>query len=333
MDYINRLDNYDGLKLADIAKEPQHRLFEEALCIYKKFGENVEAIKVLLYNIEDIKLATEYADKTNKKEVWYELGQAQLQQDNLRECIDAFIKAVNADHFDRVINLAQSQNNFEDIIPYLLMARQQKKEQRIDSELLFSYAMGGERFLSELEAFVQDPNQADIQKSGDRCFDARLFLSAEILFKRINNNQKLAQVYVMLKKYQAAYDAAKKADVPKVWKAVCFACVRAKEFRMASLCGQQIIIHPDHLEEVIQHYEKFGYWEELISLLEVGMSLERTHNGIYTDLGILFAKYQPARLLDHIRTYAQKLLIPKLIRACEQYQMWPEAVHLHGIYD
>jgi len=65
------------------------------------------------------------------------------------------------------------------------------------------------------------------------------------------------------------------------------------------------------------------------------MSLERTHNGIYTDLGIMFAKYQPARLMDHIRTYAQaqKLLIPKLIRACEQYQMWPEAVHLHSIYD
>jgi clathrin heavy chain len=55
--------------------------------------------------------------------------------------------------------------------------------------------------------------------------------------------------------------------------------------------------------------------------LETGMSLERTHNGIYTDLGIMFAKYQPARLMDHIRTYAQsqKLLIPKLIRACEQY--------------
>lgn len=78
MDYINRLDNYDGLKLADIAKEPDHKLYEEALCIYKKIGEHVEAIKVLLYNIEDIKLATEYADKTNKPEVWSELGVAQL---------------------------------------------------------------------------------------------------------------------------------------------------------------------------------------------------------------------------------------------------------------
>jgi clathrin heavy chain len=55
----------------------------------------------------------------------------------------------------------------------------------------------------------------------------------------------------MLKEYVLAYEAAKKADIPKVWKAVCFSCVRAKEFRTASLCGSNIIIHPDHLEDLI----------------------------------------------------------------------------------
>ena len=37
--------------------------------------------------------------------------------------------------------------------------------------------------------------------------------------------------------YVQAFEAAKKADIPKVWKAVCFACVRAKEIRTAGLCG------------------------------------------------------------------------------------------------
>jgi clathrin heavy chain len=78
MDYINRLDNYDGLKLAAVAKEPQHGLYEEALCIYKKFNEPVEAIRVLLYNLENIRSATEFAEKTNKPEVYSELGKAQL---------------------------------------------------------------------------------------------------------------------------------------------------------------------------------------------------------------------------------------------------------------
>ena len=48
MDYINRLDNYDGVELAKIAQVDQYQLYYEALCIYKKFGESVEAIKILL---------------------------------------------------------------------------------------------------------------------------------------------------------------------------------------------------------------------------------------------------------------------------------------------
>lgn len=48
---------------------------------------------------------------------------------------------------------------------------------------------------------------------------------------------------------------------------------------------------------------------------------------------MMYAKYQEHRLMDHIRTYAHRLNIPKLIRACEMYQMWPEAVQLHMSYD
>jgi clathrin heavy chain len=98
------------------------------------------------------------------------------------------------------------------------------------------------------------------------------------------------------------------------------------------MCAMKIIILPDHLEDLIKHYEKYGFHEELILLLEQGMSLERSHQGIYTELGILYAKHVPNRLMDHIRTYAQKIMIPKLVRACEQYQMWPEAVFLHSQY-
>jgi clathrin heavy chain len=31
MDYINRLDNYDGVELAKIAQEDQYQLYDEAL--------------------------------------------------------------------------------------------------------------------------------------------------------------------------------------------------------------------------------------------------------------------------------------------------------------
>lgn len=48
---------------------------------------------------------------------------------------------------------------------------------------------------------MSDPNQANIEQCGDRCFDEKIYLAAEILYKRIANNQKLAQTYVNLKKY------------------------------------------------------------------------------------------------------------------------------------
>lgn len=69
------------------------------------------------------------------------------------------------------------------------------------------------------------------------------------------------------------------------------ACVEATEFKLAAVAGMNIIIHPDHLEDLIHHYEEWGYPEEMISLLESGMTLDRTHIGIFTELGVMYAKY------------------------------------------
>lgn len=191
----------------------------------------------MLHKLKNIRQATEFAEKTNKPEVWSELGKAQLLERNIVAAISAFIKANDSNDFEGVIELSKEQYEPEELIKYLLMARANMKEQRVDNELIFAYAKGGERWLGDLESFVREPNQANVEMCGDRCFDDKLYLAAEILYKRISNNQKLAQTYVNLKKYQEAFNAAKKADVPRVWKAVCFACVRAKEFNMAALCG------------------------------------------------------------------------------------------------
>lgn len=61
MDYINRLDNYDGPEIAKIALGEQYQLYEEAYIIYVKNNLPVQAIEVLLNNIDDIPRAAEYA--------------------------------------------------------------------------------------------------------------------------------------------------------------------------------------------------------------------------------------------------------------------------------
>lgn len=332
MDYVNRLDNFDGDHLAEIALTDKYQLYEEALAIYKKCNQPDKAVGVLINYMNDLGAASEFAEKANRSDVWSKLGEAFLNNGRLQECIEAFCKANDGNFAQRVIDLAESTDHFEPLVKYLLMARQTKQRDNIiDSELIYAYAQT-ER-LDELEDFIGEPNQADIQKCGDRCYEERLFEAAKLLYTSIGHNQKLASTLVFLKEYQAALEAAKKANIPKVWKEVCFACVRSQEFRLASIAGLNIVIHPDNLDDLIQHYEKFGYYKECIQVLESGLSLERSHMGIYTELGVLYAKYDPSRLMDHIRTYAQKINIPKLIRACSKWHMWQEAVFLFTTYE
>ena len=47
----------------------------------------------------------------------------------------------------------------------------------------------------------------------------------------------------------------------------------------------------------------------------------------------MYAKYSPERLMDFLKAYNSKLMIPRLIRECERYQMWAEAVYMHSIYE
>ena len=38
MDYINRLDNYNGNEIATACLKPEYELYEEAFLVYKKFN-------------------------------------------------------------------------------------------------------------------------------------------------------------------------------------------------------------------------------------------------------------------------------------------------------
>jgi len=120
--------------------------------------------------------------------VWTELGKAQVDQNLLREAIESFIKAEDPSMYIRVINQAGNEECYEELVQYLLMARQTLKEQLIDSELIYAYARCGEKCLGDLDSFVREPNQADIQKVGEKCFEAKMYEAAKILFTKVGNN-------------------------------------------------------------------------------------------------------------------------------------------------
>lgn len=89
----------------------------------------------------------------------------------------------------------------------------------------------------------------------------------------------------------------------------------------------------DDLEEVSEYYQNRGCFNELISLMESGLGLERAHMGIFTELGVLYARYRPEKLMEHIKLFSTRLNIPKLIRACDEQQHWMELTYLYIQYD
>jgi clathrin heavy chain len=329
MDYINRLDNYDAPDIANIAVE--NGLFEEAFTIFKKYDVNVRAIEVLLDHLNSIDRAYEFAERCNQPEVWSKLARAQLKADLVKEAIDSYIRANDATNYVEVIAVGERNNKYEDLVRYLQMARQSAREPYVESELVFALAKTDR--LADLEEFIHGPNVAQIQTVGDRCFDEGMYEAAKILFNNISNYARLASTLVRLGEYQAAVDAARKANSTKIWKEVNLACVEAREFRLAQICGLHIIVHADELEGLLRLYENKGYFDELMQLMEAGLALERAHMGMFTELAILYSKYRPEKMMDHLKLFWSRVNIPKVIRACEAAHLWAELVFLYVHYD
>ena len=326
--FLNRLDEYDGNDIA--VKCIENNLFEEAFFIYdQKVKKPDDAIDVLIKNIQDLKRAAIYAEKINMPIVWGKLGRALLNSGDAEGAIDAFIKANDCEMYHEVIDEAEKQGKFEELIKYLTMARAIKKDKFIDGELVYSLSRCNK--LTELEALLSQSNINDLNNIADRLYNEQFYEPAKIIYEHLGNNARLASCYVHLKNYTQALSAAKRSNTQKCWKEVCFSCIKAGEFKLAGQAGNYVIQSADVVEEVIEEYEKYGAYEELINLFESNLVGERNH--IITELGILYAKYQQEKLMDHCRNYYSNMNVHKVIRNCEQNYCWEEVVFLYSHYN
>lgn len=329
MEYINRLDNYDAPDIANIAIS--NELYEEAFAIFKKFEVNTSAIQVLIDNVNNLDRAYEFAERCNDPAVWSLLARAQLNQGMVKEAIDSYIKADDPSQYMEVVQVASSNNNWEELVKFLQMARKKARETFVETELVFAYAKTNR--LADMEEFISGPNHANITQVADRCFDNKMYEAAKLLYNNVSNYARLAITLVHLGEYQGAVDGARKANSTKTWKEVCFACVDNEEFRLAQMCGLHIVVHADELEELINYYQDRGYFEELIALLEAALGLERAHMGMFTELAILYSKYKPEKMREHLELFWSRVNIPKVLRAAESAHLWPELVFLYDKYE
>ncbi|KAK9455049.1 hypothetical protein V1511DRAFT_510868 [Dipodascopsis uninucleata] len=329
MDYIHKLDSYDASDIAQIAID--NGLYEEAFEIYKKQKNHTAAIGVLVDHILSLDRAETYAEKIDTPEVWSYLGKAQLNGLRINDAIESYIRANDASNYEEVIEIASRAGKDEELVKFLQLARKTIREPVVDSQLLLSYARIG-KFV-EFEELLNGPNVANIESVGDSLFEEKNYGAAKILYRSVSNWAKLASTLVYLEDYQAAVDAARKAGSIKVWKQVNEACIDKKEFRLAQICGLNLIVHAEELQDLVKTYENNGYFDELITLLEQGLGLERAHMGMFTELAILYAKYHPEKMMEHLKLFWSRINIPKVIRACEDAHLWPELVFLYCHYD
>ncbi|KAG9680719.1 clathrin heavy chain, partial [Aureobasidium melanogenum] len=327
--YIQTLSEYSPEDIATQCIEVG--MYEEAFEIYKKHGNHTAATDVLVDHVVSIDRAQEYADQVDTPEVWSKVAKAQLDGLRVSDSVESYIRAQDPSNYNEVIEIATHAGKDEDLIKFLRMARKTLREIPIDTALAFCFARTNQ--LSELEDFLRTSNVADIEASGDKAYEEGYHEAAKIFFTSISNWAKLATTLVHLEDYQAAVECARKANSVKVWKQVNEACVAKKEFRLAQICGLNLIVHAEELQDLIKQYEYNGYFDELISLLEAGLGLERAHMGMFTELGIALSKYHPERVMEHLRIFWGRINIPKMIRACEEAHLWPELVFLYVHYD
>lgn len=328
-EYIERLENYDVDDIAQISLE--NGLHEEAFQVYKKADRHLDAVNVLVDNVMSLDRAESYAEKIDTPEIWSQLGKAQLNGLRISDAIESYKKAQDPSNYAEVIEIASHAGKDEELISYLVMARKTLREPAIDGQLLFSYAATDKLF--DMKEVINSPNVADIESIGDKLYEDKQYEAAKILFTNISNWAKLASTLVFLDDYQSAVDCARKASSVKVWKQVNEACIEHKEFRLAQICGLNLIVHAEELQDLVERYEYIGCFDELISLFEQGLVLERAHMGMFTELGVLYSKYRPDKLMEHLKLFWSRINIPKVIRACEQAHLWPELVFLYCHYD
>lgn len=65
--------------------------------------------------------------------------------------------------------------------------------------------------------------------------------------------------------------------------------------------------------------QDWGYFEELISLLEADWGLERAHMGMFTELAILYPKFKPQKMPEHLELFWSRVNIAKVIRPSSRF--------------
>ena len=320
MEYVNNLQCYDADDIANIAAGAG--LHEVAFTVYDKHNNKQRAASTLLNELNDLPRGRAYALKADEPAVWSVLGLYLLQANEVHEGIDCLVKAKNPNYVKEVSDACERVNQYGDLIKYLMMARVESRNKNplIDTHLVLTYAKTGR--LTELEDFLKDAKGVQILTVADKCFADGLFDSAKVLYQVGSNFPKLAATLIKLGNLPEAVHAAEKAKNIHTWKEVNKACLESECFDLARQCAIHIVLRAEEMNAIVSLYENVGCWDEMASVLKSASANPSAHMGIFTELGVLYARYSPDKLLEHVNLHARKMNTHRMITVCEEYHHW-----------
>ena len=102
-------------------------------CFFLSPTLNVLAMGVLVGDLKAMESAAEFAERADDKAVWSRLAKAQLAEGLLAPSIASYLKADDHKDWPEVVSAAEGSDSYEELVPYLVMARTHVKEAQLDT--------------------------------------------------------------------------------------------------------------------------------------------------------------------------------------------------------
>ena len=329
VEYINHLDGYDVKEIARVALANDQP--EVALAAFVKGELHEESMHVLINDIQSLERAKALAETIGTPEVWTILGEAYLESENVTEAVEALIRAENTEFLAPIAAIADESNNYQHLVKYIQMVRNVHKESnpKIDTDLLYSLAKIGD--ITELKSFLESTRLADIHGVAERCRSEGLLDVACVLFRKCSDFHSLARTYLLQKNFRDAVEAARRANSTELWADLLTSCITEKELELANACATELIPLADDLYSIIEIYEQYSLFDEIIEVLHDFVGNANAHTGVFTELAILYAKHYPEKTFDFVRMYHKRLNRHKIIMHCKELCMWEVSCYLYQI--
>jgi clathrin heavy chain len=87
---------------------------------------------------------------------------------------------------------------------------------------------------------------------------------------------------------------------------------------LVQICGFNVIVRVDDLEEVNSYYQNKGRFHQLIMFMENELGLECAHMGFFTTFGTVYSRYYLERLMEHFKLFVTRINISNLIHIYDE---------------